>query len=890
MSIADDLPMSRARLFVLFDSFERDIRSALSRHLLDYISDEEALGVYFQSASQKREKDGDRNASLVDFLNLREGYDILNSHRNLLPVELAREAKDLTNNLDRLVVIRNRVMHARPLSPGDSHTAVSLLAQYQSRFWSELKKTLAELAADPTWEPIVEIANTGGLALHNLPLSDYDETGLVGRSDEVKDLLERLKNPREAVLTIVGEGGIGKTALALEVAYRIVDDPDRPYDAVLWTSLKFEKLTADGVRTIAGALHDLASVAEPLGQALDLNFEGGLRELASALEGLRVLIVIDNLETVGGNEFSLMYDALPNTVKYLITSRVGVGEYERRYPLGPLSKRDSLHLFNDFVKLRRVSTLVRLSSDQRADVVAKLRNSPIGIKWFVLAVGKGSDPAHLLRNQDELLEFCVRSVYDSLGFEAQQIISALSLLDRPVTIDELVLLLEKSSDEVNSGLQELWRGSMVSRDSFGEGSDLLMRISLTDTAQNFLSRRIEFDAEFEREILRRDSEFRLEESRHETEMARRSLQPSLVRTRSVSDNATAQMLRNAMLNAKTDNSEQALSMVQTARQLNPEYWEVDRVEGFIRGYLGQVGQATKCYERAYQLSTGDDRGMVAHFFAGHLARNVKDVGRAISLEEEANDELCLAETAVALGTYLSWAGRYKEAVDHIEPAIPKLAGKAWIIAIMVAAETYQQWASYSRLKERNPRSAFAHAQRGGVLVLGALESGISDDKLRDRGQDCVTEALNAAIDCLLAGIVIDDLDRWLEGAAQSIKWFIRCRYWRALVVASERIASIPGCPTGGQLLLNAVRSIDHEFLGEERESGGRSIDVLKGQVVSLKATFGFISHPDHPGNLFFHAGSVLGKGILGLSMGCLVTFALSDTDRGTVAIDVIRID
>ena len=63
--------------------------------------------------------------------------------------------------------------------------------------------------------------------------------------------------------------------------------------------------------------------------------------------------MVDNLETLGGGEFSELYDALPDTVTYLVTSRIGVGEFERRYPLEPLSDRDAVQMFNDLVRARR---------------------------------------------------------------------------------------------------------------------------------------------------------------------------------------------------------------------------------------------------------------------------------------------------------------------------------------------------------------------------------------------------------------------------------------------------------------------------------------------------------------------------------------------------------
>jgi len=444
MSESRNIPMTRARLYVLIDAFERDMRASIARFILGEISEEEALGKLFAKASGRK---GDDAASsddtpLAEYLDLREAYDLLNTHRRLLPEELAREVRELTPSMDRLVSIRKRVMHPRPLLAGDSDAAAMLLNQFQTRFWPELQRMFMHLDEDPSWEPLVTLTETDTLTLHNLPLPEYDETGLVGRSVEVEDLIKMIQRGREAVITITGEGGIGKTAVALEVAYRLVDDPTQPFDAVLWTSLKHERLTAVGILEIAGAARDLTGAIRPLGQTFDSGFEGTLADLSEALQELKVLVVFDNLETIGGLDFKQLYESLPDTVSYLVTSRIGVGEYERRYALLPLSERDSVRLFNDYVRARRLTALMKLSNDTRVEVVRQLRHSPLAIRWFVLAVESGKDALAQLRNQEELLDFCVRSVYDSLSIAGRQVLAALSVLSRPVAADELVVLLE----------------------------------------------------------------------------------------------------------------------------------------------------------------------------------------------------------------------------------------------------------------------------------------------------------------------------------------------------------------------------------------------------------------------------------------------------------------
>jgi hypothetical protein len=116
---------------------------------------------------------------------------------------------------------------------------------------------------------------------HNLPLPDFDETGFLGRAEETRQLLTAIRGPWP-IITIVGEGGVGKTALGLRIAYELLDDASAGFDAIVWTSSKTTKLTPnqilridDAIQGSLGILRDIEKTlsgtpsADPLSEVLD---------------------------------------------------------------------------------------------------------------------------------------------------------------------------------------------------------------------------------------------------------------------------------------------------------------------------------------------------------------------------------------------------------------------------------------------------------------------------------------------------------------------------------------------------------------------------------------------------------------------------------------------
>jgi tetratricopeptide (TPR) repeat protein len=853
--------MTRARLYTLVDSFESDMRSLLLRYILDHLEEEEALGPSYERAAERRHADAsDDELSLIEYLDMREAYDIINRHREALPVELAREVRHGTPRMDTLVPIRNRVMHGRPLRPGDAESAVSACQEFKSRFWASLNETMSHLQGDPSWEPAFNNASPkkhSDRVLNNLPISDYDETGLVGRSSDCQKIIRYLLKRRESMITITGEGGIGKTAVALDIAYSLLDDPESPYECILWTSLKTERLTTNGVVEIRDAVRDITGATQRMGSVLSDDFKGGVAELAEALEDIETLLIIDNLETVSGHEIVSLYETLPESVTYLTTSRIGVGQIERRLPLSPLQLKDAETLFRAFARTRggNAEFLARLKQETVHEIVKRLRLSPLAIRWYILSVESGNEPHPTLTDQDALIEFCVRSVYDALSATPRYILAALYAVNRSATFDEIALLTETPIDELRKAVvQELLSGSLVMLKPDPD-DELISRVQLTDAAQHYLRNIAPPNKSQISKILSREQVFRRAQEQRRVDENKRALAPNVVRVRSASDEPTAHLLRLALAQSRAGSLQRALEFIDRARALNPEFWEVDRVEAFIRSQNDQVDQATSLYRTAMRRASVDETPIVAFYFAGHLAGRGRDAEGALPLAIKAHEKFSNADTAQLLGKIHLWSRNYEESQIHLEWALERLPsrgkGRLRLITLTALVESWRRWADSLLDDERHPGESCLKAAAGFSLGIKEIDSGAWDKKLAESTLECAKSFLRAVTEAhVLPARFQRDTIRLLHGVKRNSALFEKCAAWRHFPGRVGRLRRTANIPEDVVELCQDLVNLSEP--GQFNSSTASPVGIISGWC----GTFGFISHPEYPNGVFFPASVV----------------------------------
>jgi predicted ATPase/class 3 adenylate cyclase/Tfp pilus assembly protein PilF len=148
---------------------------------------------------------------------------------------------------------------------------------------------------------------------HNLPT---EGTPFVGRADEITKLIALIEQPECRLVTILGQGGVGKSRLAVQVARKFINSfPDGVWFAPLAPLPSPEHIAT----TVASALNlPLSGQTDPADQVVNY------------LRSKKALIILDNYEHLLPDGVALPLELLKNApeVKLLVTTRERLGLQE----------------------------------------------------------------------------------------------------------------------------------------------------------------------------------------------------------------------------------------------------------------------------------------------------------------------------------------------------------------------------------------------------------------------------------------------------------------------------------------------------------------------------------------------------------------------------------
>ncbi len=448
--------LRRNLLFEYISSIELDMREYIIENNVNIFGySEKAL-----ERAANKEIDKNDHSSIVMYLDFGDYVEILNQHfkiNNIDPVI----TKKIISKLKEITPIRNKVMHSRPIKHDEEGIILSFVRDY-SNFntiigFSHLNNSIELIDKNPNvfYEktPNFDLLYIQTQIENNLPLVDYDDTGFIGREEKKKDIKRKLYG-RYPIITIIGDGGIGKTSIVLSLISDLIDEDDFPFEKVLWTSLKTKSLVDGEFKNIKNYVKSFDDCIKR-NQILNKEKVSAIDDLLFYMGAFKTLLILDNLETINTNDVRKLFEEVPDGSKILITSRIGIGEFETRIPLDPFTKDEANFYFRRLVDVYDVTLLKNISNKEVDNYTEKLYCSPLCIKWFIINVGKGNNPDFVIKNQDEIVEYCLSNVFEKLSEPAKSVLTIMMIKQKDFGMAEIVYIYDKDYESAALAVNEL---------------------------------------------------------------------------------------------------------------------------------------------------------------------------------------------------------------------------------------------------------------------------------------------------------------------------------------------------------------------------------------------------------------------------------------------------
>lgn len=690
--------IQRVALFILFDSIENDLTNAI-RQLPDDISltDEETAKAK-KVLARRREgiNSPDDPFDLIHGLDIKQKFDLLLRHKESLPSALSRYLNSQATAFSRIVAVRNAVMHGRPLTIDEYALGFSFADQLlrNANFWPTLSSEYSTYNENPDQLRSRAISfldePTQFGVLNNLPSPDYEDTGFL-RRPELEEGLKRRILGRYPVITVQGDGGNGKTALTLQTLWNLVESDDHSFDLVLWYSAKTSSLTERGIVDIKSDYVDSLKIIGEVASYGARRETDPFNDLLSLLAETKVLLVVDNLETVTGPYIERLAQDVPGESKIVLTSRVPVsGDLPVIVP--EFTEKESLRYIRSLINAHALSSLKTRSDEDLLRYCKRLGLKPLLLKWFALGVKSGGSPDRIVADPENALRFCLDNVLNrlsDLAMKAAQALVAVSESLSPSVIGEITSL---SAENVEEGLAVLTRYGLVDfQDLANSERNYRLRPFVRSYILRILAPRREELFQIQRAYQRLQSKF---QGRRAAEKFNR-YEPKNRVVRTTGEAVADGKLRRLEKALNRENDQEVEDGIAALKISDPGYFEVYRFEAYAAYTWYDIPRSIDAYEAALEYGVNQPQ---LHFFYGGMlmragyadlaatqfdqalgidpnaapvlreaARNEMrrarfDKAEAFLCRADANSGLSLKENALIIDLWIQY---YQRSIDHL---------------------------------------------------------------------------------------------------------------------------------------------------------------------------------------------------------------------------------
>jgi len=670
----------------------------------------------------------------------------------------------------------------------------------------------------------IESYNKIGI-INNIPIPDYElDGGFVGREEDRKKIIQYLSSPKFPVVTITGSGGVGKTALSLRIIQDLIEDGNKlKLDTIVWLSAKENKLSDLGIEDIEPSLKDFDELLNIILDMFNLEYDQEIEQKIEAVNKIfeineSILIVVDNLETITDQRIiNFIYDA-PLNVKFLITSRKGLGQIERRHELRELKQKEAIRLFRQIAKDKGLFSLSKLEDPIISKYVEKVSNYPLAIKWVVGQVARGKDINIIINKinstESDISKFCFNEIYSSINENSQKILLTLSLVEKIPTATVLQYVVELNEEEFEDAIEELILSSLVIPEQYkNDNNEISTKYSLLPLTKSFV--RIQANKNLD---LREALKYRINEVEHTitaSEIAKKEYKHSLYNFGAKTDEEKVATIiaQNAFQKYQNDDYEGAVEDYKRAIKTAPNFAPIYRNFAIMESYEDHLSEADSLMEKASALDSNDPQifliwGNINRKSSRHLEASKK---YEIAFKLSPDDPIILN----AYGQAQCRIGNYSESETLLIKALNSKFDsiKHKIICKTSLAENYILWADYL-LKQKNYKEAEEKYNKSIEYSFSALNDHSKDPKIYN--------SLNKAN--LKKGVMLLNLRKFRDG-----------------VDALKNVANSQAL-TNQQLSykLNALLILAEHYLNQNNDS------MFKRIILRIEAEFKDTPHLKYP--------------------------------------------
>ena len=632
--------LKRNLLFCFISSIEADIRNNLLTLITEGLRiDENILEKVKERQKKDTQSEKEDYSVLINYLDIGDYIQIYNSNSNLFSNK--SKLKKLLIALENIIPCRNRIMHGRPLEFDDDKKIINFVSNAEKYkdviSFSETISENEKIKKDPNY--LLSITSNISLfndntVKNNLPMVDYDDTGFVGRINDKELLKKKILGPYP-VISVIGIGGVGKTSLVLSTLYDLLEnDPkfNEKFDSIIWITLKTKCMTNGDFKNIKDAITNLDTKIKTLSKKISKDNISQCSEILKYMSENKTLLIIDNLETLDRNsDINSLFEDIPQESKILITSRIGIGNYEQTYHLEKLSENDAMTYFRKLCNIYNVSCLQRQKEQQIKNYLTSLSNNPLAIKWFVINVGKGMTPDNILNNEiNNLTDFCLSNIYEKLSDKAKYILRIILTKHNRCGAAELLYLCELSYDECMESINELFKSNFLIQNEDFSYSVLDFAISYIQSKKGYSN--YEFENKIQQAIKKLNG--KLENLKNDIHLTNEYHPLSLFPKNDNERIATLYVL-SAIENSISKNYNEVDKCLTLASYSDSKFSDIYKIAGYLYSKFDTI-KSEDNYEIAINLA--DNKAPIHYFYAGSLINNHRyddaeyEINEAMKLE------------------------------------------------------------------------------------------------------------------------------------------------------------------------------------------------------------------------------------------------------------------